>query len=445
MGPLSSKEWEQDCQALLSHMRTQREVEWLGIKEQWPLDFMGYVATTFQKVTGHLLPGLKDFTGWIRARGYYHWKVAELGQVDHCPHLRGLKIPAGPLPRPSYSKLPSGPPSGRAPHQEAPPSAEGDQPREAATPSQGADLPPLEEADADDSTSWYSQVIAQGRVDAGAAKVAAFVAGLRKASGHPVTSPLGSTRSKDLLAVYAYLTPRQLPPDNIASPWVKAYYTKLLEGQHRTLSSHILAMIPDYHATCALSGPHVTSPITSLQIEERLPPLGDYTKAVHQPSHHEGSTDVRVRDHYAKTLRVAVWLHRLDMALEPHRRSLWTLQGSRHSLGALLGYLLSPGMGNVKCHQVLARIMEENENYYKKKRGQLVSWLRMNAAKRTRYLEERDVVTNQLDSTSHLKERSDLEFRLSSLKTAILTLEHSIQRCEAQLALCRSHEREVDG
>ena len=196
------------------------------------------------------------------------------------------------------------------------------------TPSQRADLPPLKEADADDATSWYSQVIAQDRVDARAAKAAAFVAGLRKASARPVTSSPGSTRSKDLLAVYAHLAPRQPPPDNIASPQVKAYYTKLLEGQHRTLSSHILAMIPDNHAACALSGPHVTSPITSLQIEERLPPLGDYTKAVHQPSHHEGSTDVRVRDHYAKTLRVAIWLHRLDMALEPHGRSSWTLQGS---------------------------------------------------------------------------------------------------------------------
>ena len=117
---------------------------------------MGYVATKFQKLTGHPLPGLKDFTGWIRAGGYYHWKVADLGQVDRCAHLRDLRILAGPLPRPSYSTLLSGPPPGRAPHQVAPPSASGGQLREAATPSQGADLPPLEEADADDSMSWYS-------------------------------------------------------------------------------------------------------------------------------------------------------------------------------------------------------------------------------------------------------------------------------------------------
>ena len=165
VGPLSSKQWEKDIQALFSYMRTRREVEWLGIKELWPLDFMGYVATTFKEVTGDLLPGLEDFTGWIRAGGYYYWRVAELGQVDRCPHLKGLKIPAGPLPRLSFSMPPSGPPSGRAPRQEAPPSTSGDQPREAATPSQRADLPPLEEADADDATSWYSQVITQDRLD----------------------------------------------------------------------------------------------------------------------------------------------------------------------------------------------------------------------------------------------------------------------------------------
>ena len=397
---------------------------------------MGYVATKFQKLTGHPLPGLKDFTGWIRARGYYHLKVADLGLVDRCTHLRGLRILAGSLPRPSYSTPPSGPPPGRAPHQEAPPSASGSQLREAATPSQGADLPPLEEADADDPTIWYSQVVTQDRVDTGAAKVAAFVA---------VTSLPGSTRSKDLQAVYDYIAARQLPPDNIASPRVKAYYTKLLKDQHRTLSSHILTMIADYHAVCMLKGPHVTSPITSLGIEERLPPLGDYAKAVHQPSNREGRTDVRVRDHHAKTLRVAVWLHRLDMALEPHGRSLWTLRSSRHSQGALLSYLLSPGTGNIQYQHVLTRIMEENREYYQKKRSQLVSWLRLSSTKRTRYLEELGVVTNQLDSTSHLKERKDLECRLTSLRTAILTLEHSIKKREAQLALCRSHEREVDG
>ena len=41
------------------------------------------------------------------------------------------------------------------------------------------------------------------------------------------------------------------------------------------------------------------------------------------------------------------------------------------------------------------------------------------------------MVTNQLIPQVTSKERSDLEFRLSSLKTAILTLERSIQKREA--------------
>ena len=146
---------------------------------------MGYVATKFQKATGLYFEGLKHFTGWIRAGGYYHWKVADLGQVNRCPHLRGLRILAGPMLRPSYITQPVGPQQGRTPHQEAPPSASGGQSREAAAPSLGADVPPLEEADASDPTSWYAQVVTQDSVDVGAAKTAAYAAGLQKASGCP--------------------------------------------------------------------------------------------------------------------------------------------------------------------------------------------------------------------------------------------------------------------
>ena len=33
--------------------------------------------------------------------GYYHWKVAELNQLQHCPHLQGLPVPLGPMECPS--------------------------------------------------------------------------------------------------------------------------------------------------------------------------------------------------------------------------------------------------------------------------------------------------------------------------------------------------------
>ena len=55
----------------------------------------------------------------------------------------------------------------------------------------------------------------------------------------------------------------------------------------------------------------------------------------------EGTWDVRVLDR-ARTLRVAVWLYHLDMAVGGDQLASETLDASRHSLGCLLESLLMP-------------------------------------------------------------------------------------------------------
>ena len=55
----------------------------------------------------------------------------------------------------------------------------------------------------------------------------------------------------------------------------------------------------------------VTSPILPRELAEHLPPLEDYAP----PEDQFGTTDIRVRDHRARTLRVAILCHWLDMAL----------------------------------------------------------------------------------------------------------------------------------
>ena len=69
-------------------------------------------------------------------------------------------------------------------------------------------------------------------------------------------------------------------------------------------------MISEYHMACVTRGSPVTSPILPGVIEDKLPPLTGYAL----PEDGSGVTNVRVRDHQAKTLWVALWLHRLDMA-----------------------------------------------------------------------------------------------------------------------------------
>ena len=101
VGPLDSEEWEVAICKFLAVMRNRRAIEWTDIKELSPLDFMPYVAELFKNITGKDLQGLSDFTGWIGLGGYYHWKLAQLGQLHACPRLQGQPVPKGPVARPS--------------------------------------------------------------------------------------------------------------------------------------------------------------------------------------------------------------------------------------------------------------------------------------------------------------------------------------------------------
>ena len=65
-----------------------------------------------------------------------------------------------------------------------------------------------------------------------------------------------------------------------------------------TWACQILCMIAEYHMACMIRGSPVTSPIVPRELEERLPPLADYAP----PEDQSGATDVRVRDHWARTL-----------------------------------------------------------------------------------------------------------------------------------------------
>ena len=109
IGPLADEKWEKDSQVFLQAMKLCKEKEWLAIKELEPVDYMSYVAAMFKQVTGHYLKGLSGYTGWMRTSGYYHWKVAELSQLDRCPNLRGIPVPKGPIAQPSTRQQPPKP------------------------------------------------------------------------------------------------------------------------------------------------------------------------------------------------------------------------------------------------------------------------------------------------------------------------------------------------
>ena len=115
VGPLDSEEWDAAINKFLVVMRNRRAIEWTDIKELSPLQFMPYVADLFKDIMGKDLQGLGEFTGWIGIGGYYHWKVAQLGQLQSCPRLQGHLVPNGPVTLPSSRPHPLEPTQTRTP------------------------------------------------------------------------------------------------------------------------------------------------------------------------------------------------------------------------------------------------------------------------------------------------------------------------------------------
>ena len=87
-----------------------------------------------------------------------------------------------------------------------------------------------------------------------------------------------------------------------------------------------------------------------------LPPIKNYVPGVA----FEGSRDVRVMDR-ARTLRVAVWLHQLDMAIGGDGMASETLEALWHHQGPLLESFLTLKMSNLTFQEVVDCILQENQ------------------------------------------------------------------------------------
>ena len=70
---------------------------------------------------------------------------------------------------------------------------------------------------------------------------------------------------------------------------------------------------------------------------------------------------MRVVDH-AKTLRVAIWLHRLDMAEGGEALTSETLEALQHRLGPLLESFLTPRTSNLTFQEVVDCVLNENHH-----------------------------------------------------------------------------------
>ena len=361
IGSLERDEWRMAITKFLAVMAKQKAREWTDIKELTPLQFMPYMAKLFKEVTGQDLQGLSHFTGLVGQGGYYHWRVVQQGLIHLVPHLAGQSMPRTPDTRPSGKPLPpklaqtktlstgaSGewldrnqPTPGRSRQEPAPnqggwPSISSQsgtttapkQGGKSSTPCQSGEpaftsgsgipaasggpsnLPPGRGGAGDGTgTDWYEMYMreTQGRIS--------------EPPGPPYPIRLVEARREAVDQIYDQVDGKEPPSHNIASRALWAYYTRVDPQTLDTWACQILCMIAEYHMACMTRGSPVTSPIVLKGPEERLPPLAGYAP----PEDQSGATDVWVRDHWARTLRVAVLCHQLDMALSEEPASSGSL------------------------------------------------------------------------------------------------------------------------
>ena len=142
---------------------------------------------------------------------------------------------------------------------------------------------------------------------------------------------------------------------NVASLGITHLHSDMKQREARSLGNQVLCMIAKYHLTGLTQGSSSISPVLPEVAKDLLPPIEDYLAG----GEFQGTRDVRVVER-AKTLRIATWLHRLDMVADGDGTASQSLEVTRHSRGPLLELLLSPMMSNLMFADVVQSDIAEN-------------------------------------------------------------------------------------
>ena len=348
---------------------------------------MAYIEDHFYKTTGLYLNGLRSFTAWIKQGSYYHGLVARQGALHECPHLAGVPLPRWPQVTPSEScresqmkadaqtassSKPSvgatAAPVTETPVAEAPvvetPIVEApvDETPGAEAPVAPSDTPaPMEPGGAGDGQSWAECVEAGAEEGFQRARPTKhpWSQSRRREPRPPLLFPLKDSEGRltSVLQLYDHVAEQPVTHHNVAGRGIMHLHPEMLPQNARCLGNQVACMIAEYHLTSSARGMSSLSPIIPQEAAALLPPLKNYVPGIA----FEGTRDVRVVDR-AKTLRVAVWLHRLDMAVEGEGMASETLEVLQHQLGPLLESFLTPGMSNLTFQEVVDCVLNENRH-----------------------------------------------------------------------------------
>ena len=157
--------------------------------------------------------------------------------------------------------------------------------------------------------------------------------------------------------LYEYAGEQPSPRDDVAGRAIRHLHPEIPPRDAQRLGNQVSCMIAEYHLTSSARVSTTLSLVLPEAAKLLLPAIKTYVSNIS----FEGTWDVRVLD-CAKTLRVAVWLHRLDMAVGGDQSASETLDVSRHCLGRLLESFLIPTTHDLTFREVVAHCLYENRH-----------------------------------------------------------------------------------
>ena len=343
--------------------------EWKSIRNNDPLGYLPYMEAQFERVTRYKLVGLGACMEWIRAGTYYHWVIAQQGQLGRCPRLAGIPpasrshdaptIPASDGSGPAsdggglYTGYHSESPMGRG---QTDPQAES-QPRKRDAAAAGVQGAARDTGGAGDSSGQSGRAASREPHTTRSSSWKHRRSQSRRRDSPPtVPFPLQEHegRLQAVRTLYEEAGEHRLASEMTALRGLWEGHPEMGAEELQRLNNQVLLMIAEYHLTSASQGTHHILPVLPEGAARLMPPLDDYL-----PGSFDGCCNVRVTDR-AQILRVATWLHRLDLSATYGAEIAALPPVEDYDIGPLLEYFLMPKLSDITLEEVAARVAQEN-------------------------------------------------------------------------------------
>ena len=422
--------------------------EWKSIRNNDPLGYLPYMEAQFERVTGYKLVGLGACTEWIRAGTYYHWVIAQQGQLGRCPRLAGIPPPQGPMMPPPYPPVmavappvtAAAPPITAAASTQAtvpnPPRGGGGQPQAESQPRKrdaaaaGVQGAARDTGGAGDSSGRSGRAASREPCTTRSSSRKRRCSQSRRRDSRPtVPFPLQEHEGQlqAIRTLYEEAREHRLASEMTALRGLQESHPEMGAEELQRLNNQVLLMIGEYHLTSASQGTHHILPVLPEGAARLIPPLDDYL-----PGSFDGCRDVRVRD-LAQILHITTWLHHLDLSATYGAEIAASPRVEDYDIGPLLEYFLKPKLSDITLEEVAARVAQEN------RRDMEIS-LRDLHEERDSLRNEIELLASARDNEQRRETKKTLKRRLDTRRRELHSNQERISRLEELLGLEQSWE-----